>query len=106
MPFLELDKVAPREPMAGFRGRFFHSATMTFVHWTIEPGAFLPEHAHPHEQVANALEGEFELTIAGETRVLRPGSVAVIPSNAPHSGRALTACRIIDVFHPIREDYR
>ena len=28
------------------------------------------------------------------------------PGDIPHSGHARTACRIIDVFHPIREDYR
>ena len=29
----------------------------------------------------------------------------MIPSNATHSGRAITACRILDVFYPLREDY-
>ncbi len=52
------------------------------------------------------MEGSFELTVAGETQVLEPGSVAVIPGNAPHSGKALTECRILDVFQPPRDDYR
>ena len=34
------------------------------------------------------------------------GEVAVIPSGAVHSGRALTQCRFLDVFHPVREDYK
>jgi len=106
MPFIDLAKSKTREPMPGFRGRFVHSEHMSFVHWTLEAGTPLPEHAHPHEQVASFLEGEFELTIGGETRVLGPGTMAIIPSHALHSGRALTACRIIDVFYPIREDYR
>src|SRR2546422_10028634 len=66
----------------------------------------LPAHAHVHEQVVNMIEGVFELTIAGETRTLGQGSVAIIPSNALHSGKAITDCRIIDAFYPIREDYR
>ena len=52
------------------------------------------------------VEGEFEMTIDGETRVLGPGAVAVIPPNAVHSGKAIKKCRVIDVFYPIREDYR
>jgi quercetin dioxygenase-like cupin family protein len=36
---------------------------------------------------------------------MKTGSVAVIPSNARHSGKAVTACRILDVFYPLREDY-
>jgi len=51
-------------------------------------------------------DGEFELTIDDRTQRLGPGMVAFIPPNAVHSGRAVTRCRIIDVFHPVRDDYR
>jgi quercetin dioxygenase-like cupin family protein len=37
---------------------------------------------------------------------LTPGKVVVIGSNVPHSGKAITDCRILDVFQPVREDYR
>jgi quercetin dioxygenase-like cupin family protein len=66
----------------------------------------LPEHAHPHEQVTNVIEGVFDLTVEAETTRLRAGSAVLIPPNANHSGKSVTACRIIDVFHPVREDYR
>lgn len=106
MPFLRIDEIKEREPFPGFKVHFVHSANMTFAHWMIEAGAILPRHSHPHEQVANVLAGEFELTIDNETRILRAGSVAIIPSNAMHSGKAITPCWIIDAFYPIREDYR
>jgi len=106
MPFVELNQSHPREIFPGFKAHFVHSANMTFAHWTIKAGATLPEHAHVHEQVVNMIEGVFELTITGDTRKLVQGSVAIIPSNALHSGKAITDCRIIDAFYPIREDYR
>ena len=106
MPFVELDQSRAREIFPGFKARFVHSANMTFAHWAIKAGATLPEHAHVHEQVVNMIEGVFELTITGETRKLGQGSVAIIPSNALHSGKAITDCRIIDAFYPIRDDYR
>jgi quercetin dioxygenase-like cupin family protein len=59
-----------------------------------------------HALDVHILEGEFELTVAGEIKILKPGQVAVIASNVPHSGKALTQCRIIDAFYPVREDYR
>lgn len=96
----------PRMVIPGFVGRFLHSDTMTFVLWEIAAGAVLPEHSHPHEQVAHLYEGEFEVTVEGETRRMKAGSVFAIPSNARHSGRAITDCRIMDVFCPVREDYR
>jgi quercetin dioxygenase-like cupin family protein len=106
MPFLNLHDLEAKELVPGFKGRFVHSENMTVAYWDIEVGAVLPEHAHSHEQVASMIAGEFELTVNGETRVLRPGSVAIVPSNAVHSGRAITMCRIIDAFYPVREDYR
>lgn len=107
MPFINLnDMPLQTELVPGFDVRFVHSERMTFAYWNISAGAVLPEHAHPHEQVANVLSGEFELTIDGQTQVLNPGIVAVIPGGASHSGRAITDCRVMDVFQPVRDDYR
>ena len=106
MPFLNLHELEEMQIVPGFKGHFVHSENMTCAYWGIEAGAVLPEHSHPHEQVATMIAGEFEMTVNGETKVLRPGSVAIIPSDAVHSGRAVTICRIIDVFYPVREDYR
>lgn len=106
MPFVNLENVAGREIVPGFTARFIHSEHMTLSYWQVKAGAVLPEHSHPHEQVANLITGRFEMTVAGETRIIEPGMVAVIPPDAKHRGRALTDCYIIDVFYPIREDYR
>jgi len=98
---------APVTPIIeGFRAKILHSERMTFVRWEIDAGAALPEHSHPHEQVAHVFRGRFELTIDGENRVVGAGESAVIPPNAVHSGRALTDCEIMDAFCPVREDYR
>jgi quercetin dioxygenase-like cupin family protein len=106
MPFLELADVKERQPVPGFRVRFVHSDSMTVAYWEIEAGASMPEHSHAHEQIVNLVEGEFELAVGKETGVLVPGRVAIVPPDVPHSGRAVSACRMIDVFHPVREDYR
>ena len=106
MPFIDFSSLDQRELLPGFRVHMVHSDAMTFAHWDIDAGSELPEHSHPHEQVCNVLEGEFELTIDGETQIVRPGKVAIIPPNAIHAGKAVTACRVLDVFSPVREDYR
>ena len=106
MYFLNLTDLKEIEPVAGFKARFVHTDHVTMAYWTVTAGATLPQHAHPHEQIASVIEGEFEMTIGGETKVLASGQVAVIPGNVPHSARALTACRIVDAFYPVREDYR
>lgn len=106
MLFIELSQVPEREIIVGFTARFVHTTFMTFSYWTVKEGAALPAHRHPHEQVTHVLRGRFEMTIDGETRIVEEGWAAVIPPDTVHCGRALTDCYIMDVFHPIREDYR
>lgn len=106
MAFVTLAELGTVEPIPGYTAAFLHSEHMTIASWQIRADSPFPEHSHPHEQIMIVSEGEFELTVDGETEVLRPGVVAVIPSDAEHSGRALTDCRVIDIFHPVREDYR
>ena len=106
MPYVDLKDISPKEIVRGFNARFIHTERMTLAYVSIEAGAALPGHHHPHEQVTNILSGEFELTLGAETRVMRPGDVAVIPPDLPHSGKAVTDCEVLDVFQPVREDYR
>lgn len=94
------------ELLPGFRGRFVHSDAMTFVYWDIARDAEIPEHAHPHEQVVNVFEGDLELIVGGEVHELGAGDVFVIPGDVRHSARGITDCRVLDVFQPVREDYR
>lgn len=102
----EITSITPREIAKGFLARFVHTESFTLSFVDVKAGAILPEHAHIHEQTSQVIEGEFEMTIGGKTTLLTPGSVVVIPSKVPHSGRALTDCKIQDVFCPVREDYR
>jgi quercetin dioxygenase-like cupin family protein len=106
MPFIKLSDVQEREMVPGFRARFIHTDHTTCSYWNITSGAVLPDHAHPHEQVTTIIRGTFEMTVDGETRIIEPGDVIVISSGAKHRGRALTDCFILDLFYPVREDYR
>lgn len=106
MSFTDLNEIPQTELIPGYHVRFVHSDTMTIAYWQIEAGSSLPEHSHPHEQILNLMEGEFELTVDGVPHHLTPGNVFVLPGGVSHGGKALTDCQIIDVFHPVREDYR
>lgn len=101
-----IDDIPAKEFFPGFEGKLIHTDSMTLAYWDIAEGCDLPEHSHVHEQVVNVLEGSFELTVDGKTHVLNKGAVFPISSNAVHSGKALTFCKILDVFNPVREDYR
>jgi quercetin dioxygenase-like cupin family protein len=72
----------------------------------MDEGAVIPLHDHPHEQGGMLLEGQLELTIGDETRVVDAGSMFIIPPNVPHKAVAIGGpALVLDVFSPIREDY-
>ena len=73
----------------------------------VSPRAVVPNHTHPHEQAGLVLQGEFEFTIGGETKWVRPGDAYVIPGGVEHSlvgsdGWSL----VLDIFSPPREEYK
>ncbi len=106
MNYKELSKIKSKEILKGFNAKLIHTDNFTLSFVTIEANAELPEHAHIHEQITQITEGELELTIDGITNVFIPGMIAIIPSNIKHSGKALTACKVTDIFYPVREDYK
>lgn len=107
MDFIEIDSLKKHRLLPGVKACFFHTDTITVAHWIFEEGAELPRHSHPHEQVSQVIEGTFTLTIGDDkSKHIKRGSAAIIEPNTPHFGKAITKCYIIDVFHPVREDYR
>ena len=72
-----------------------------------EPGAVVELHSHPHEQMGLLLQGELQFTIGGEVYRVRPGEMWRIPGGVEHGCVAGDEpVRALDVFHPVREDYR
>lgn len=106
MPFIDQSSLTAIEVFPGYVAKMIHTETMTLVYWSIAAGAAIPEHHHINEQVTHVLKGEFVLVVDGESRELEPGIVAVIPSNVKHYGHAVTDCLMLDVFSPVRGDYK
>ncbi|MBN8678160.1 MAG: cupin domain-containing protein [Chitinophagales bacterium] len=102
----QLNLLPARELVKGITGRFVHTEKVTIGYVDIVSGSTLPEHHHVHEQITTVLEGALEITVEGVKHLLQAGHVLVIPSNARHSAIALSDCKVIDVFNPVREDYK
>lgn len=66
-----------------------------------------PHHSHPHEQTSYVVEGEIIFYCEGETEQhLKPGDLFTAGPNQKHTIRLLTEkVRLIDNFHPIREEF-
>jgi len=87
------------------RAIFGEAAMLSLVE--LDPGAAVPMHSHPHEQLGYVLSGEIVMLIGGKEHRLQPGAAYAIPGGSEHSGIAgAEGCAVLDIFRPIREDYR
>jgi quercetin dioxygenase-like cupin family protein len=105
MPFVDTSGLKVIERLPGWKGRYFHTKTMTFAHYDFAAGSSIHEHFHSEEEVYEVIEGELEVTIDGRSQIAKAGIVAIVPANSPHSVRALTDGRLIVVDHPARPDF-
>ncbi len=101
-----IKNIIPRELVAGITGYYAHGNQMTLGYVEIKRGSTLPDHHHVHEQITYIIEGQLDMIIGGKPYSLTAGMYHVIPSHTPHSAIAMTDCKLIDVFNPVREDYR
>ena len=102
--FITVDDVDSVEFVPGleFRPVLGDNVMTNFV--TFAPHTVAPMHVHEEEQVVIVLDGELEFVIDGQTKLMRPGDVAVIPSWVPHGARTLEiGCTEVDVFTPPRK---
>jgi quercetin dioxygenase-like cupin family protein len=106
-PVFVTDTESPWEPAGdGVRRKVLTwTDAMMMVRVIFEAGAVGAPHSHPHIQCSLIESGEFEITIAGETRRLTAGDSFIVPSGAVHGAVAVTAGTLVDVFSPVREDF-
>lgn len=101
-----IKNISPKLLAPGITGRYAHGQSMSFGLVELVKGSSVPMHQHIHEQITYILEGELDMVIGGEACLLTTGMYYVIPSNTPHSAVAKTGCKLIDVFCPVREEYK
>lgn len=106
MPFFRYSDIKARDAFPGVRGRYIHSDKMTAGEVSLDANIEVPMHEHPHEQITLVISGRLDFTLGGETREIVTGDVVVIPGGVRHGVRTKEACVLLDIFAPVREDFR
>jgi quercetin dioxygenase-like cupin family protein len=97
----------PKMLAPGVTARIVSGEKLMFSLVTLEPGAVVPAHSHPHEQLGMMVSGTMEFTIAGETRLLTGNEMYLVPGGVPHAAKAGPGGAVaLDAFAPPREEYR
>ena len=103
---MNLSKIKIREIFPGFEGKFIHGEKISCVFSDVKKNPRVDSHKHHHEQIMHVINGKFEFTLGGVKKIYNDGDLVIIPSNIEHSGLALTDCKLMDIFSPVREEYK
>jgi quercetin dioxygenase-like cupin family protein len=79
--------------------------TIMLVNVHFDKGGIGAIHEHYHSQVTYVESGQFEVTIGGETKILKGGDSFYVQPHVLHGAICLESGILVDVFSPMREDF-
>ncbi|MEO6911935.1 MAG: cupin domain-containing protein [Edaphobacter sp.] len=83
-----------------------HNGQLMLVRHYFEKGWVGARHSHPHHQLVYVVGGALRVDVAGEIFDVFAGDSFVVDGGVEHQASALEASEVLDVFTPVREDYR
>ncbi len=63
--------------------------------FAFDRGQELSEHTSPYDAMVQVVDGEAQVTIAGEPFRLRAGELIIMPANRPHAVRGLSRFKMM-----------
>ncbi len=106
MSFFNKEKLKSNTVLDGITLSAVSTENTMMTFFDFEPGAVIPVHKHPNEQITYVIEGSIEFTLENETRTLNAGDGVVIGPDQEHSARVLSLpAKAVDAWYPLREDY-
>ncbi len=90
---LKLDEFRP-----GIRSKLESGTTLTMAFMEIASNKEGAAHDHPFDQCGIVIEGEIEMAVGGEKKLLKPMQTYFIPAGAKHNWKTFTvSAKILDV---------
>jgi quercetin dioxygenase-like cupin family protein len=107
MSFVKLQNAETFTPEPGMKRQVLaHSSQLMLVRHLFEPGWVGARHSHPHHQLVYVVSGAIRVDVGGKTFDVLAGDSFVVDGDVEHQASALEASEVLDVFTPVREDYR
>jgi quercetin dioxygenase-like cupin family protein len=103
----DLETIPPFDSIPGsVRIRRVEGERQTLAVVELAPGAIVPEHRHPQEQLGICITGRLTITVDGESREFGPGGTWRVFSDRPHIAAAgPEGAVLIEAFAPTRDDW-
>jgi quercetin dioxygenase-like cupin family protein len=88
---------------AGITGRTVAAEHLSTTLFELQPGARIPRHAHPSDELGVVLRGGLHLVLGASAVVVGPGESFFVPGDTPHEGNALDdGCTLLECYAPPR----
>src|SRR5271156_6892677 len=107
MSFVKTGDAQSFTPETGMRREVLaHSDQLMLVRHHFEKGWVGARHSHPHHQLVYVVSGAIRVDVGGRVFDVCAGDSFVVDGGVEHQASALEASEVLDVFTPVREDYR
>jgi quercetin dioxygenase-like cupin family protein len=83
-----------------------HGDSITVARLYLKQGAVVPRHSHRNEQITVLQSGRLRFEFDDREVMVRAGESLQIPSDAAHRVIAEEDSEAIDLFAPVREDWK
>jgi quercetin dioxygenase-like cupin family protein len=83
-----------------------HNDELMLVRHYFEQGWVGERHSHPHHQLVYVVKGVLRVDVDGKTFDVFAGDSFVVDGGVEHQASALETSEVLDVFTPVREEYR
>ncbi len=107
MDFVKTQDAQTFTPEPGMKRQVLaHTDQLMLVRHYFEKDWVGARHSHPHHQLVYVVSGSIRVDIDGKTFDVHAGDSFVVDGNVEHQASALEPSEVLDVFTPVREDYR
>ena len=89
-----------------YRKTLIYNDNMMLCHFILEENSEVPLHSHKEHQIGYVIKGKLQFFTENEKFMAEEGDSYVFESNEKHGAKILKASEVIDVFSPLREDYK
>lgn len=105
--FVKTEQAPTFAPEPGMRRQVLaHNDQLMLIRHYFEKDWVGARHSHSHHQLVYVVSGAIRAEIDGRTIEARAGDSFVVDGGVEHQAWALEASEVLDVFTPVREDYR
>jgi len=89
-----------------YRKTLIYNNNMMLCHFFLKENSEVPLHSHKEHQIGYVLKGKLQFFTENEEFMAKEGDSYVFESNEKHGAKILEDSEVIDVFSPLRDDYK